>query len=508
LDAPETYGLTGATPPPGGQLTRASAATLAAAATAIVVGLIRSKLVALLLGPFGVGALANLSLYLNSATVIAAAAAGPGAVRALAAMRSGDQRGDRPWLERYLFVGPLIVGLLLTLISVAVAGPLSVLLLGQPDLVLAVLFIAAAILVAVMAASYTQLLQSLLRVGTIARADVVTTVISLPLTVVLVIAFGLAGGVVAVGAGFAVRLIALRLLSPGILPRGDWRRSLRVPTGALRPILAIGSGGAILGIATTLGALLVRAEIVRTLGLETSGLYQPVVALSDTYLDLVIGATSVYLFPRLTELLARGDRATSERELGHGLRLSLAVSMPVILVAVGLSDLVVQLLYSTAFGDAAWPLSIQMAGTMLKVVTVSAGVALLPLGMTRTWVLIGVLVVVLRYLGVVVLAPSLGLVGAALASDVAWAVGAIATLTAVHRSRRLSVARLDPIHAVVAGLLVLVVLVAHVFGGWVAVVATLGATLSWLVIARAELGALLTSLLDALRRRGKPGSTG
>jgi PST family polysaccharide transporter len=501
LDVAEVPQLTDATPPPGGELTRASAATLAAAAMSIVVGLIRSKIVALLLGPLGVGTLASLNLFLNSATVVAAAAAGPGAVRALAAMRGGGDPDRRSWLERYVFVGPMIVGLLLTVITVVVAGPLSVLLLGQPDLAFAVLLICAAIPVAVVAASYTQLLQSLLRVGTIARADVVTTFISLPLTVALVIWFGLAGGVVAVGAGFAVRFVALRLLSPGVLPRGDWRRSLRVPAGALRPILVIGSGGAILGIATTLGALLVRTEIVRTLGLETNGLYQPVAALSDTYLDVIIGATSVYLFPRLTELLARGDRASSQRELGHGLRLSLAVSVPLILVAVGLSDLMVRLLYSAEFGAAAWPLSIQMAGTILKLVSVSVGVALLPLALTRTWVLIGVLVVVLRYVGVVLLAPNMGLVGAALASDAAWAVGAIATLAAVHRSGRLSVARLDLIHAVAAALLVLVVLAARSFGDVVAAVATLGATLSWLVIARDELGALFISVLEALRRR-------
>lgn len=508
MDVPEVPELTGATAPQGGELTRASAATLGAAATSLLLGLIRSKIVALLLGPFGVGALANLNLYLSSATVVAAAAAGPGAVRALAAMSSGDDPGSRSWLERYLFVGPLIVGLLLTVITVVVAGPLSVLLLGQPDLAFAVLLICAAIPVAVVAASYTHLLQSLLRVTTIARADVVTTIVSLPLTVVLVVGFGLAGGVVAVGAGFAVRLIALRLLSPGVRPRGDWRRSLRVPAGALRPILVIGSGGAILAIATTLGALLVRAEIVRTLGLETSGLYQPIAALSDVYLDVIIAATSVYLFPRLTELLARGDRATSQHELGHGLRLSLAVSMPLILVAIGLSDPVVQLLYSAEFGEAAWPLSIQMAGTILKVVSVSVGVALLPLALTRTWVLIGVLVVVLRYVGVVLLAPSMGLVGAAIASDVAWAVGAVATLVAVQRSGRLSVARLDLGHAALAGILVVAVLAARAIDGPLAGVVTLGATVFWLGMVRGELLALFTTLRGALHWRGRPSPKG
>jgi PST family polysaccharide transporter len=501
LDFAEDPRVTEATPPLGAELTRASAATLAAAATSIGVGLIRSKIVALLLGPFGVGALASLNLFLNSATVVAAAAAGPGAVRALAAMHGGGDPDRRPWLERYLFVGPMVVGLLLTIITVVLAGPLSVLLLGQPDLALAVLATSVAIPVAVVAASYTQLLQSLLRVGTIARADVVTTIISLPLTVALVIWFGLAGGVVAVGAGFAIRFVALRLLSPGVLPRGDWQRSLRVPAGALRPILVIGSGGAILGIATTLGALLVRTEIVRTLGLEANGLYQPVAALSDTYLDVIIGATSVYLFPRLTELLARGDRASSQRELGHGLRLSLAVSMPLVLVAVGLSDLMVQLLYSAEFGAAAWPLSIQMAGTILKLVSVSVGVALLPLAMIRTWVLIGLLVVVLRYVGVVLLAPGMGLAGAALASDAAWAAGAVATLVAVHRSGRLSVGRLDLIHAAVAALLVLVVLLARSLGDVVAAMATVGATILWLMVARHEVRVLLASVIDALRPR-------
>ncbi|MEX2548341.1 MAG: hypothetical protein WD830_11230 [Chloroflexota bacterium] len=502
MDAPEVTELSEGAAPRERELTRASAATLIAAVTSIAVGLIRSKIVALVLGPFGVGAFATLNLYLSSVTVVAGAAAGRGAVRALAEMGDRDDP-TRPWLQRYLFVGPLLIGVVLAAITAAAAGPLSGLLLGEPDLGFGLVLTAVAVPVAVIAASHTHLLQALLRVGTIARADLVTTLVSLPLTAVLVIAFGLAGGIVAVGTGFAVRLLALRLLSPGVLPRGDWKRSLRIPSGVLRPILVMGSGAAILGIATTVGALLMRAQIVRTLGLDANGLYQPIVALSDTYLDVVIGATSVYLFPRLTELLTRGDRATAERELGHGLRLSLAVSVPVILVATGLSGLLIELLYSAEFADAAWPLTVQMAGTLLKVVSWSVGAALLPLGLTRAWVSIGLLVVVLRYVGVIVLTPSLGLVGAALAADTAWAIGAVATLVAVQRSRRLRVGWSDLIPVGVAGILVVVVLAARTIDEVLATLVTVAATILWLAMARRELGAVLHSLLDALPRHGR-----
>ena len=96
LNTPETPDLTRGTLPHGAELTRASGASLAAAATSILAGLVRVKIVALLLGPFGVGALARPNLFLNSATVAAAVAAGLGAVRALAAMRNGAESGSPP----------------------------------------------------------------------------------------------------------------------------------------------------------------------------------------------------------------------------------------------------------------------------------------------------------------------------------------------------------------------------------------------------------------------------
>ena len=478
----------------GTGLTRSSAATMVAAAAGIAIGLVRATAGAGVLGRAGVGPLANLTLLPTTAMVIATAVAGQGAVRALAAMRSGEASDQRHWLERYLFLGPLMVGTALAGAFAVLAGPIAEVITGSGTDAGLILIIAVAAPVAALAASTTGLVQAALRVSSIARADVITTLVSLPLTVGLVVAWGLPGGVLAVGLAYLVRLVALRASNADLVPRGDWLAGLRIPSGALRPVVSVGAAAATVAIATAGGALLVRAQIVGTLGIDASGLYQPIAAVSEVYLDALIMAPALYLLPRLTELLGRRAGSAASYELGAGLRLSLAISMPVILVAIGFSSTVLHLLYSPAFEAASSPLAIQMAGMVLKMVAVCAGVALVPLGRARAWVLITLLVVVTRYAGAVILLPGFGLSGAAIAFDAAWALGAMVTLLVLRRSGRIGLQVSDLHRAGVAGLLSVAVLVSGMIDEPAGAVVALVAAGAWIVVSRRELRSLLRAI--------------
>jgi hypothetical protein len=95
----------------------------------------------------------------------------------------------------------------------------------------------------------------------------------------------------------------------------------------------------------------------------------------------------------------------------------------------------------------------------------------------------------------------------ALASDLAWGVGAAAILVAVWRSGRLGVAWADLARICLAGGLVVVVLGARALdSAEIAAGVTAIATLAWLFVARHELAALAAGTLAGIRRpRRQPG---
>jgi PST family polysaccharide transporter len=489
-------------------LIAASVLTLIASATGMVIGLLRSKLLAVLLGPSGVGILANLGIYNTFVSTAGTAFAGQGSTRAIAVARADGRDDHVDWLIRYSFLIPPAVGLFILGGTVALAPQVSELVMGDPQYAPLVAISAMAIPLTLLGTSYAGVLQGFVRIGSLAKASIATTIISLVVIAALILLFGLTGAVVA---GSIVALVQLGIFfarEPWVIRGRRWRRRLNFNWLALGPVLQLGSASVVLTIVGTLVTLLIRSDIVRVLGIDQNGIYQPVSAISDTYLEVLISSTSLYLFPRLTELLRAGRRSEAADEVGHGLRMVLAVTVPLLLLLIAFGEPIVVLLYSDKFRPAADPLAIQMAGNILKVITWTAAAALLPLGYYRAWLLIGLSQLAIKYLGTHLLLPALGLQGVAIAYDLCWAWTFAVEMFVVVAIGRVGPRPRDWRHALIAVALVGGTFAAyemtHILGMLVAVTAVV----VWFAVSRDDLADLVRTLnaiarprLLALRRR-------
>jgi PST family polysaccharide transporter len=484
--------------PAGAELLRASVLTLASSATGLMVGLFRSKLLAILLGPAGVGVLANLGIYNTLIATASGAIAGQGATRAIAAARSDGTQDQIDWLIRYAVLVPALIGVIVMVGSMALAAPISGLVMGDQAYAPLVAVSALAIPAGLLAASYSSILQGFVHIGSLARVGISTTLLSVIVLLSLILPFGLTGAAIAsvVTALIQIGLFARR--EPWILRR-RWLRRLEFHWPWMKPIVQLGLAGVILGIASTLTNLLIRSEIVGRLGIEQNGIYQPVAAISETYLELFISSTSFYLFPKLTQLLSAGQRREATAELGHGLRLMLVVTVPFLLIGIGGGREIISLLYTPRFAEAADPLAIQMLGNLAKVVTWSVGAALLPLGMYRAWLGIGLVSVAIRYVGVRVMVGPLGLAGAAIAYDLGWFWSAAMEVGVVVLVGRLVLSRRDWRSVTVGAILVGLTFASRSFGDGVAMITALAATLCWVVALRGEVLELLVTLRSVIR---------
>jgi PST family polysaccharide transporter len=493
-----------AEPKPGSDssaLIAASALTLIASATTMVIALIRSKLVAVLLGPSGVGILANLGIYNMFASTAGYALAGQGSTRAIAVARAEgrDERVD--WLIRYTFLIPPAAGLVILASTVFLAQQISGLVMGDPQYASLIAISAIAIPLSLLAGSYAGVLQGFVRIGSLAKASILATVASLIVTVALILTFGLTG---AAAAGAFVALLQLGIFflrEPWVVRGRRWRRRLSFDWLALHPVIQLGLASVVITLVSTLVTLLIRTDIVRVLGIDQNGIYQPVAAISDTYLEVLIASTSLYLFPRLTELLSSGRRSEASDEVGHGLRVLLAVTVPLLLIMVAFGEPIVVLLYSDRFRPAAEPLAIQMAGNILKVITWSAAAALLPLGYYRAWLFISLGNLAIKYVGVHLLLPTSGLDGVAIASNLSWAWSCAAETFVVVAIGRVGPRRRDWRFALIAVALVAATFGAHEMAHPLGMLIAVAATIAWLAVSRADLADLVRTLTEIVRPR-------
>ena len=479
-------------------LVSASVITFGSSIAGLALNLARSKLLAVLLGPGGVAVLANIGTYNSLAVVVGNGLTGQGAIRSIAEARARGRCADVRWLTTYTLALPTLIGLFIFSITGLNASIISRLVTGTVDYSGLIVLSSVFIPVLVMGNAYGQVLQASLRVARIAAASVVGNAALLVATIALAIPFGLTGAILGIGAAAGVKIAYLVTRERWVLKVSADRRAGVGARPSLAPILQLSISSAILGIAGAGMSLLIRASIVTILGLDQNGIYQPVVDVSDTYLEVLLASTSLYLFPKMTALVTQGRRTEAAHDLGHGLRLLLVLTVPFALIGIGFGEIVIRALYSDSFASASQPLAIQMSGNILKVIAWSLGAALLPLGMYRAWLAIGLMTLGVRYVGVVVLAPSFGLDGVAIAYVFAWAWAALSTAIAVGVFGRLWPSRRDWMVTGVAAAMTTGSLAAATLSTMAGGVMSGIALVIWLLFARHD----LRELISETGRRG------
>lgn len=129
----------------------------------------------------------------------------------------------------------------------------------------------------------------------------------------------------------------------------------------------VGLGVAVLAGASMAAAsqLLVRSAIASNLGIESAGLYQATWSIASVYLGFVLTALGVEYFPRLTQHIDDGGRTRAAVQLQA--LLSLRLATPIILFLIIGADVLMRLLYTEAFSEAATLLRLFLVGDVVKV---------------------------------------------------------------------------------------------------------------------------------------------
>ncbi len=400
----------------------------------MVLALVRGKVSATFLGVGGVGVVSQLNYIATWAGGLATMGMSSGCIRELARARARGEEGE---IRQIVFLAislPLVIGVILTLVTVGVSTGGAAVLLGQKGLAWAFTIACASVPLNLLAGSISVIAQGFEHIGRLAVTTLVANVINTVLVVTLILVLGLKGGIVGVTATSVVTLLVLWVRMGGPLRLGLSRPIPWPSKSIVAKVAGLGIASFLLGFSSSTGDLVIRSRVVHVLGIAGMGLYQPVYAMSNQYLIGFIGTTSVYLFPTLSRLLAEGRRTEALGELNTGLRLLLVAFTPVILALILAAPLVLGLLYAPAFTGGAAALRVQLVGDVLKIVAYSVGAVLLPLGFTRRWLAIGLSTVAINVGAAWLLAPIFGLTGITFSYMLAWLANAGLTIIALRKS--------------------------------------------------------------------------
>jgi PST family polysaccharide transporter len=341
------------------------------------VGIVRTKALALLLGPVGMG-LAGLYM---TATALIGSVAGLGlnasGVRQIAEAAGTNDAGRIARTIITLRRVALISGLLGMVLVLALAPLLSRTTFGDGKHVFGIALMSLTLLFGGISAGQSALLQGLRRLRDLAASQIVGTLFGAVVSVALVWRLREQGIV-----PFLVAISAFGILLSWWYARQvpvqrvtvTWRETL----AESRVLLGLGLAFTVSAMIASGTAYLTRVLVQRQLGMEAVGIFTATWTLSTYYVGFVLMAMGVDFMPRLTA--AAHDHTTMNRLVNEQTEMGVLIAVPGILVTMTLAPWVMKVLFSGAFVQGAQVVRWQILGVFLQVVSWPLGYVLIAKG--------------------------------------------------------------------------------------------------------------------------------
>ena len=312
----------------------------------IVISIVRSKIIAVLLGPAGMGIAGLFTSTTSLVGGITNFGLGTSAVRDVAA---ANESGDAGRVSKVVAVFRRLVwitGTLGAVVTLVLSPWLSQLTFGNKEYTLAFRWLSVTLLFSQLASGQNVLLQGMRRLKFLARANMAGSLVGLLISVPVYYFWRIDGIVPAIIiTSIASLIIAWYFASKIKVDKAVVDRSTVIEEG--KGMLKMGFMLSLSGLITTAASYIVRVYISNTGGVADVGLYSAGFAIISTYVGLVFTAMSTDYYPRLSGVAH--DNREAAKLINQQAEVAVLILAPILTVFLIFINFVVILLYSTKF---------------------------------------------------------------------------------------------------------------------------------------------------------------
>ena len=366
----------------------------------IFIAIGRSKAIAVLLGPTGMGIAGLLNTTLGLITSITSLGLGTSAVKDISSANS---------TENHEKIIPLVIsfrrlvwatGLLGTLLTLVLSGWLSRITFGNDDYRLAFIWISITLLWNQLSSGQLVLLQGMRKLKYLARANMIGSFLGLVFVLPLYYFYGIDGIVPGIIVTSIVSMVIARFYA-GKIKIGHQPVTFRETLNLGKGVLILGFAISLTGMMDQLVAYIIRIYISNTGGVDQVGLYNAGFAIINSYVGLIFTAMSTDYFPALCA--KSEDNISCQRTVNHQAEIAILILSPLILMFLVFINWVTIILYSSKFVAINSMIHWAILGIFFKAVGWAIGYIFLAKGAVRiyfyTYVLSSVIMLGTNILG-------------------------------------------------------------------------------------------------------------
>lgn len=348
------------------QILKSTSLIAGASVINIGIGIVRTKVMALILGPAGFGLMGLFGSILDLAVSIVGMGINSSGVRQIAESAGS---GDTERIARTAAIlrrTSVVLGIIGAAVLVLFSRQISKFTFGTDQQAAAVALLSLAVFFRLVSAGQGALIQGMRRISDLARMGVLGALFG-TLSSIFLVYFLREEGVVP-------SLVAIAAMSIGtswwysrkvkIQPPAMTTSQMREEAAAL---LKLGFAFMASGVLMMGAAYAVRMMVVRMVGLDAAGYYQAAWTLGGLYVGFILQAMGADFYPRLTAVAK--DDAACNRMVNEQAHVSMLLAGPGVLATLTFAPVVIALFYSAEFDQAANVLRWICLGAALQVMT-------------------------------------------------------------------------------------------------------------------------------------------
>lgn len=349
----------------------------------IFISIIRSKIIALLLGPSGMG----IAGLLNSTIGLIGGFTGFGLnTSAVKSISMANVAEDRTKVATEISILKRLIwftGILGTLITILLSSWLSKLTFGNSDYTFAFIWISITLLFKQLTDGQLAILQGLRKLKLQAKANLYGSFFGLLFTIPLYYYFGIQSIVPAIIVASLIALLSSWYFSVKIEVEPLKLSNAETVSGG-KNMIKLGFSLSIISLLSILSAYLLQIVISHTGGIAEVGLFNAGFAIINTYVGLIFTAISTDYFPRLSAIANDNDKVRTT--VIQQAIIAILIITPIIILFITFAPMIIRILYSLKFISIITMVSWGILGMLFKAVSWTMGYVLIAKGDSKMFI--------------------------------------------------------------------------------------------------------------------------
>jgi len=328
----------------------------------MVFGLLRNKIIAVLLGAKGFGIYGLFQVFVETAITFASLGLDKSGVRQIA--RYGDSTVDRDRCIAVFFRGLLVTSVFTALICIVFSKAISQSLFNTEDYYVGIILASGAVILRSISQGQISILNGIRDLRGLALSQILAAVIGSILSVVFIVFMGLDGIVLSfVSFGLASLLFSYYFVRKQKIQKVTYTRTEFFTE--FRLLIYLGLGFSVSAAIASFFTFLSRSYIGSFFDIEVVGIYQACWLISNMYIGIILTAMGVDFMPRLMKSI--DDVVKVRKMVNEQMELGALLSGVGVIFIILFSEILLILLYSSEFSAGSSIIRWQVLGVSLRV---------------------------------------------------------------------------------------------------------------------------------------------